>query len=197
MKLAKSIPGKFLVLALAAAIVAAAAASVADAKEKSETSKKAEKGERSEKMLTVTSSAFGSGEKIPKKYSGEGEDISPPLSWSGAPEGTKEFAIICDDPDAPMAEPFVHWVAYNISADRTSFEEGKSQGATDGKNDFGKTGYGGPMPPPGHGVHHYHFKVYALDTNLGLEPGITKKELLDAMEGHILAEGELVGTYER
>lgn len=197
MKLLKSTSGKLLAFVPAAVFIAMTAFCATGAEENSETSKKAEKGEGSEKMLTVTSSAFGSGEKIPKKYTGEGENISPPLAWSGAPEGTKEFAIICDDPDAPMAEPFVHWVAYNIPAERTSFKEGKAGGATEGVNNFGKTGYRGPMPPPGHGVHHYHFKVYALDANLGLKPGITKKELLEAMEGHILAEGELVGTYER
>ncbi|MCF8110861.1 MAG: YbhB/YbcL family Raf kinase inhibitor-like protein [Desulfobacteraceae bacterium] len=148
-------------------------------------------------MLTVKSQAFAYGEKIPKKYTGEGQDVSPPLSWQGIPEGAKEFALICDDPDAPTKEPFVHWVAYNISPERNSFEEGSAQGATMGKNDFGQTGYNGPMPPPGHGVHHYHFKVYALDTALNAEPGITKKELIRAIKGHVLAEGELVGIYER
>ena len=148
-------------------------------------------------MITVTSSAFNPGAKIPRKYTGEGEDVSPPLAWSGAPADTKEFALICDDPDAPRPEPWVHWVLYGIPADRNSLPEGNAGGADEGKTSFGKIGYGGPMPPPGHGVHHYYFKVYALDQPLELGPGATKERLLEAMAGHVLAEGELVGTYER
>ena len=147
--------------------------------------------------LEVKSSAFSNGGAIPRKYTGEGEDVSPPLSWSNVPEGTKEFALICDDPDAPRPTPWVHWVLYKISASVRELAEGSSGGAREGRNDFGNTGYGGPMPPPGHGVHHYHFKVYALDTELDLPPGATKEQLLGAMKGHVLAEGELVGTYER
>jgi len=195
--LLKSNPGKPLVFVLATALVVITASGLAGGVGNSETSREAGKGKKGGKTLVVTSFAFGDGERIPRKYTGEGENVSPPLSWSGAPEGTEEFALICDDPDAPMAEPFVHWVVYNIPAERGHFEEGKARGATEGKNGFGKIGYGGPMPPRGHGVHHYHFRVYALDTKLGLKPGVTKKELLGAMRGHVLAEGELVGTYER
>ena len=147
--------------------------------------------------LTVTSSAFKAGERIPKKYTGEGADVSPPLSWSGAPAGTQEFALICDDPDAPTPKPWVHWVVYKIPADRPALGEDGAGGALEGRNGWPRMGYGGPMPPPGHGVHRYYFKVYALDQPLGLKPGATKEELVAAMEGHILDQGELVGTYER
>ncbi len=147
--------------------------------------------------IQVTSSAFEPGGAIPRKHTGEGQDVSPALTWTGLPEGTREIALICDDPDAPRPEPFVHWVVYKIPADRTGFPEGSTQGALEGQNDFGQTGYGGPMPPRGHGVHHYHFKVYALDTELEVGAGLTKDQLLEAMEGHVLDEGELVGTYER
>lgn len=147
--------------------------------------------------LHVTSTAFEPGQSIPQKYTGEGPDVSPQLSWSGAPDGTAAFAVICDDPDAPTATPWVHWVLYHIPADRTSLAEGDRAGATEGKTDFGHARYGGPMPPKGHGVHHYHFKVYALDRDVDLGPGATKDELLAAMEGHVLAQGELLGTYER
>ncbi len=148
-------------------------------------------------MIALTSSAFEAGERIPKKYSKEGENVSPPLSWSGAPEGTKELALICDDPDAPRPEPWVHWVLYKIPAETAALAEGESGGALEGKTSSGRAGYGGPMPPQGHGVHHYHFKIYSLDRPLELEAGADKKSVLRAMQGRVLAEGELVGTYER
>jgi len=156
-----------------------------------------EKREVKVEMLNVTSPVFGAGQRIPRKYTGEGENVSPALSWSGAPEGTRQFALICDDPDAPRPEPWVHWVLYGIPPEVTDLAEGSSGGAMEGKNSSGRTGYHGPMPPPGHGTHHYHFKVYALDRPVHLPPGATKKELLEAMKGHVLAEGETVGTYER
>jgi Raf kinase inhibitor-like YbhB/YbcL family protein len=147
--------------------------------------------------IEVSSPAFEPGGAIPRKHTGEGEDVSPALTWTGVPDETKEIALICDDPDAPTPAPWVHWVVYKIPADRTGLPEGDTQGALEGKNDFGGTGYGGPMPPRGHGVHRYHFKVYALDTELEVAAGLTKERLLKAMEGHVLAEGELIGTYER
>jgi Raf kinase inhibitor-like YbhB/YbcL family protein len=147
--------------------------------------------------IQVSSQAFEPGGAIPKKYTGEGQDVSPPLAWSGLPEGTRELALVCDDPDAPTAKPFVHWVLYKIPADRSGLPEGDARGALEGENDFGGTGYGGPMPPRGHGTHRYRFKVYALDAELEVVAGLTKDELLRAIEGHVLAEGELVGTYER
>jgi Raf kinase inhibitor-like YbhB/YbcL family protein len=158
--------------------------------------------------LTVTSTAFADGQRIPKKYSGEGEDLSPALAWTGVPEGTRELALICDDPDAPQPEPWMHWVIYKIPAGVTALREGiprepqltDPRGALQGKNSWPKgetIGYRGPMPPPGHGVHHYHFRVYALDVELAVKAGLDKKALLKAMEGHILAEGRLTGTYQR
>ena len=147
--------------------------------------------------IEVSSPAFESGATIPKRHTGEGEDVSPPLRWSSLPQGTKEIALICDDPDAPTQKPFVHWVAYKIPADRRGLPEGSTEGALEGINDFGGVGYDGCMPPRGHGVHHYHFKVYALETELDAPAGLSKDELLAAIEGHVLDEGELVGTYER
>ncbi len=158
--------------------------------------------------ITLTSTAFQHGQSIPKKHTRDGEDVSPPLIWEGAPDGTKELALICDDPDAPTRQPWVHWLIYKIPPATKSLPEGvaagarpdKPTGALQGRNSWssGRTiGYRGPAPPPGHGVHHYHFKLYALDTEMRLNPSIDKKALLDAMRGHILAEGELIGTYER
>ena len=147
--------------------------------------------------IEVSSPAFEAGATIPKKHTGEGQDISPPLRWSSLPQGTKEIAIICDDPDAPTQKPFVHWVIYKIPADQKGLPEDGIEGALEGTNDFGRRGYDGCMPPQGHGVHHYHFKVYALDTELDAPMGLSKDELLAAMRGSILDQGELVGTYER
>jgi len=147
--------------------------------------------------IEVSSPAFEPGGSIPRKHTGEGQDVSPALRWSGLPEETKEIALICDDPDAPRTEPWVHWVVYKIPAERTGLPEGGAQEALEGNNDFGAQGYGGPMPPRSHGVHHYHFKIYALDAELEAVAGLTKDRLLEAIEGHILDEGELIGTYER
>lgn len=155
--------------------------------------------------MTLKSTAFSNNEPIPKKHTGDGEDVSPPLTWSGHPDGVKEFALICDDPDAPTPEPWVHWVLYKIAADTTSLPENIEKkesppippGAKQGRNSFHKIGYGGPAPPKGHGVHHYHFKLYALDTAIEISGTADKKRLLSAIKGHVLAEGELVGTYER
>lgn len=156
--------------------------------------------------LTVRSTAFEAGQAIPKKFTGEGEDASPALSWSGVPGGTVEFALIMDDPDAPRAEPWVHWVIYKIPADATGLPEGvagsetltEPAGALQGKNSWpsDNIGYRGPMPPPGK-PHHYHFKLYALDVALDVGPGLEKTALLARLKGHILAQGELIGTYQR
>ncbi len=147
--------------------------------------------------ITIRSQAFDPGGAIPKKYTGEGEDVSPPLTWENVPPQAKELVLICDDPDAPRAEPWVHWVVYKIPASSTGLPEGSAAGAREGKNDFGRIGYGGPMPPRGHGVHHYHFKLYAVDTEVNLPRGATKDQVLKAIEGHIVGQGELIGTYER
>jgi Raf kinase inhibitor-like YbhB/YbcL family protein len=147
--------------------------------------------------IEVSSPTFEQGATIPKRYTGEGQDVSPPLRWSGLPQATKEIALICDDPDAPTQKPFVHWVLYKIPADSRGLPEGGTEGALEGKNDFGRRGYDGCMPPRGHGVHHYHFKVYALNTELDAPAGLSKDDLLAAMEGCILDQGELIGTYAR
>jgi Raf kinase inhibitor-like YbhB/YbcL family protein len=155
--------------------------------------------------IVVESSAFAQNAPIPAKYTGDGDDVSPPLKWSKLPEGVMELALIADDPDAPSPEPWVHWVMYKIPAKASELKEniekagqpGDPAGSMQGKNSFGRTGYGGPAPPPGHGLHHYHFKVYALREPLEAKPGLTKKELLELMKGRVLAQGELVGTYER
>ncbi|RME80238.1 MAG: YbhB/YbcL family Raf kinase inhibitor-like protein [Methanobacteriota archaeon] len=138
-------------------------------------------------------SVFGNNERIPTKYGCEGEDVNPELEVSGIPEEAKSLAIIMDDPDAPGGT-WVHWVAWNIPIG--NIEEGTRAGVK-GKNSWGKLGYGGPCPPRGHGIHHYHFKVYALDSQLTLAEGTTKEELLKAMEEHIVGEAELVGLYSR
>jgi len=150
--------------------------------------------------MEIKSSAFGSGEMIPAKYTCDGADFSPQLEWSGSPAGTKSFALICDDPDAPMGT-WVHWVIYDIPPTATMLAEGITRekdlpgGGTQGINDFRKIGYGGPCPPGG--THRYFFKLYALDSELGLKPGVTKDQLLKAMRGHILGEAQLMGTYRR
>ena len=138
-------------------------------------------------------SVFNNMDRVPVKYTCEGEDVSPPLEVLGIPEGAKSLAVIMDDPDAPVGT-WVHWVVWNLPVE--NIEEGSSKGVK-GKNSWGRLGYGGPCPPPGNGVHRYFFKVYALDAELGLGEGASKEELLKAMEGHILAKAELVGTYSR
>ncbi|MGE0822072.1 MAG: YbhB/YbcL family Raf kinase inhibitor-like protein [Candidatus Binatia bacterium] len=147
--------------------------------------------------MQLTSAAFATSEWIPEKYTGEGHDVSPPLSWTGIPKDTKELALICDDPDAPTPQPWVHWVAYRISPDTDGLPENADGSFAHGQNDFGQLGYGGPMPPEGHGIYHYFFRLYALDKSLNVSPGLTKEQLLGLMKDHILAEAELVGLYER
>jgi len=146
--------------------------------------------------IQLSSSAFDEGEPIPVKYTCDGEDVSPPLRWSGVPAGTRSLALIADDPDAPRGT-FVHWILFGIPPQTTELVEGQQlSGVAQGRNDFGRTGYGGPCPPRGN-PHRYFFKLYALDTDLQLPPGATKQDLLRAMEGHIIAEGQLMGVYQR
>ena len=148
--------------------------------------------------MEVTSSAFQAGQTIPNKYTCEGADISPPLQWSGVPGGVKGLALICDDP----VGTWVHWVLYDLPITATDLAENVPaletlpSGAKQGVNDFNRVGYGGPCPPPGK-PHRYYFKLYALDAALLLKPRATKQELLRAMDGHILAEARLSGTYQR
>ncbi len=151
--------------------------------------------------IEVTSPAFLAGETIPKHYTGDGADQSPPLHWSAPPTRTKSIALICDDPDAPRGD-WVHWVLFNLPAEARELAEGGpttetlASGAKQGKNDFGKIGYGGPAPPKGK-PHRYFFKLFALAVTVDLPPGATKAELEKAMKGHILAEGTLMGHYQR
>lgn len=151
--------------------------------------------------MQLRSGAFRPGGAIPAKHTGEGEDVSPELSWSDAPSVTRAFAVICHDPDAPLVSPggtygFVHWVLYNIPASVSRLEEGTAE-HTAGKNDMGKVGYNGPMPPEGHGPHHYYFWVLALGDDTPLEPGLTLWELLRKIEPKVLGMNRLIGTYQR
>jgi len=151
--------------------------------------------------LEVTSTAFKDGDRIPVKYTGDGDDISPPLNWSHGTGNISEFAIICDDPDAPSGV-FTHWVIYGIPGGYTGLPDGVPQVAElddrsmQGKNSFGNIGYNGPAPPKGK-PHHYNFTVYALDAKMDLPSGITKSQLLAAMKGHVIAQGTLTGLYAR
>jgi Raf kinase inhibitor-like YbhB/YbcL family protein len=145
--------------------------------------------------LEIKSDAFANGQSIPAKYSCTGRNISPALTWGNAPAGTQSFALIVDDPDAPMGT-WVHWVVFNIPSTTTGLEESADTGAVSvGKNSSGKMSYDGPCPPSG--THRYFFKLYALDSILSLSPGATKEQLLGAMKGHILAQGELMGTFSK
>ncbi len=151
--------------------------------------------------LELTSTAFANGKEIPKEHTCDGADRSPPLTWRGAPGGTKAFALIADDPDAPVGT-WVHWVIYDLPGDRTELpggvppEESSGGGAKQGLNDFRKVGYGGPCPPPGK-PHRYSFRLYALDAPSGLGPRARKADVLKAIEGHVLGQVELMGTYRR
>ncbi len=156
--------------------------------------------------LTVTSPTLVAGQPVPKQHTADGENISPAIAWTGAPATTRSFALICDDPDVPIPGGFVHWVIYNIPASAAGLPENipidpaasmpaAIAGAVQGLSGFKRPIYRGPAPPPGK-PHHYHFTVYALDV-AGLGPGLTKTQLVEAMQGHIVAQGELVATYER
>jgi len=150
--------------------------------------------------LKLTSTAFEEGGMIPAKYTCDGENVSPPLAWSGVPETARTLALVADDPDAPRGT-WVHWVVYRIPAaekglpENVPARETLDGGARQGTNDFKKTAYGGPCPPSG--THRYFFKLYALDAELNLPPGVSKEELLKAAEGHVVAEGQLMGRYQR
>jgi Raf kinase inhibitor-like YbhB/YbcL family protein len=159
-------------------------------------------------LISLRSDAFPEGTTIPAKYTCDAENISPPLSWSGEPIKAKSFVLICDDPDAPVGT-FTHWLVYNLPPQLTELPEGlppretvpltlpdgSTRDALQGKNDFGKIGYGGPCPPGG--THHYIFRLYAMDSMLAVKPGASRAGLLTAMKGHILAQGRLMGTYSR
>ncbi|HTR20184.1 MAG TPA: YbhB/YbcL family Raf kinase inhibitor-like protein [Gemmatimonadales bacterium] len=153
--------------------------------------------------FTLSSTAFAPGAAIPEKHTCDGPDVSPALAWAGAPPNTKAYALIADDPDAP-AGIWVHWVLFNVPGKTTGLPQALSKmdtpievpGALHGKNDFGRNGYGGPCPPPGK-PHRYVFKLYALDTPLALKAGVRKKDVEHAMQGHVLATAQLLGSYGR
>ena len=150
--------------------------------------------------LTIKSSAFEAEGMIPSKYTCDGADISPPLEWTGVPDDAESLVLISDDPDAP-GKTWVHWVLFNLPPEVSSLKEDMPKdktldnGAVQGVTDFGRNGYGGPCPPGG--THRYFFKLYALDTTLDLGPSAKKRDVINAMEGHVLAEGQLMGKYAR
>jgi Raf kinase inhibitor-like YbhB/YbcL family protein len=156
-------------------------------------------------MMTLTSKDFKDGDEMPRRFTGEGEDRNPSLEWSDVPMGTREFAIVCEDPDAPGETPYVHWVMYGIPGATRSIPEGLPSlpafdlpiRAKQGTNSAGTTGYEGPMPPKGHGWHHYHFRLYALDRELKLRAGLSSEELAVYLSGHVLAETVFTGKYKR
>ena len=155
--------------------------------------------------LILRSPAFSDGQPIPRRHTGDGEDLSPPLSWSGVPARAVRLALIVDDPDAPTDRPWVHWVIYNLPADEQGLVEGippvpkpaSPAGAVQGKNSWGTVGYRGPAPPRGHGTHHYIFRLFALNEDLDLPEGLDKEGLLAAIQDHVLTEAGLTGTYHR
>jgi Raf kinase inhibitor-like YbhB/YbcL family protein len=151
--------------------------------------------------LQISSPAFRDGDRIPVNCTADGTNVSPELRWGGAPPNVQSFALICEDPDAPRGT-WTHWALFNIPANKTTYAEGVPaekelpDGARQGQNDFGKIGYGGPSPPKGPD-HRYYFKLYALDTKLELTAGATRAQVLAALKGHVLAEGQLMGHYGR
>lgn len=152
--------------------------------------------------LQIESPAFSDGDLIPRKYAAVGDNVSPPLHFSNIPPGTRELALIVDDPDAPRAEPFTHWVVYKIPPTMTDFPEAAGGAShtgqlVEGRNDAQTNGYFGPKPPPGHGPHHYHFRLFALDRELQPQPHHSKQSLVVAMSGHILDKADLTGVFEQ
>ena len=145
--------------------------------------------------IQLSSPAFSAGMTIPRKYTCDGENVSPPLEWSGVPDGAQALGLIASDPDAPSGT-WVHWVLYNLPGSLTNLQEGARGQGSEGVNDFHKTGYGGPCPPRG-SQHRYIFTLYALDSDLQLKPGLKKSDLEKAMQGHILAQGQFMGKYSR
>ena len=148
------------------------------------------------KDLEISSPVFSALETIPKRYTSDGENVSPALQWSKIPPETKQLALICHDPDAPLPLGFTHWTLYNISPSVTEIAEGEGKKYTEGVNSAGSNGYTGPAPPSGHGVHHYYFWLYALNQSLDLAPGLSREQLLEAIADSVTAQARLVGTYQ-
>ena len=149
------------------------------------------------KDLEIISPVFSAHEAIPKRYTSDGENVSPPLQWSKIPPETKQLVLICHDPDAPLPFGFTHWTVYNIPSNVEEIAQGGGDNFTEGVNSAGGNGYTGPAPPEGHGVHHYYFWLYALNQSLDLAPGLSREELLDAIADLVTAQARLVGVYER
>ena len=147
--------------------------------------------------MKLSTDAFASGDRMPAQHSRERGDRSPPFVWRDVPEQADSLVLLCEDPDAPGDEPFVHWLVYDIPTDESSVPEGGPVPGIEGINGFGEQGYGGPRPPKEDGPHHYHFRLYAVDRVLGLPPGACRKDVVRAMEGHALAQAEWIGLYER
>ena len=147
--------------------------------------------------LGISSKAFEQHGKIPRKHAGDGENKSPPLAWKGVPNGARQLALVCFDPDAPLPNGFTHWVVYGIPPDASGIPEGGGGGFVQGLNGIGKQGYLGPAPPPGHGLHHYYFWLYALGDGPELRPNLSREDLMDAIADRVLVQARLVGTYER
>ena len=147
--------------------------------------------------LTLTSTWFEDGAPLPRRSSSEGDGVPPPLEWSEPPPETREFVLIVEDPDAPKPEPFVHWLVYDINPGTRALDAEGAKHAREGQNSLLRDGFTPAAPPRGHGVHHYHFQLFALDEPLALDKGEGKSRLVSHMEGHVIGFGELVGTYER
>jgi Raf kinase inhibitor-like YbhB/YbcL family protein len=147
--------------------------------------------------LEVSSTAFDPHGTMPDRHTDAGENVSPELSWHGVPDGTRQLALVCHDPDAPLPDGFAHWVVYGIPADATGIPEGGDAQLVEGRNDFGDRGWNGPAPPEGHGVHHYYFWLYALDTEIDAEADLTRAELLDRIRDHVIEQARVIGTCER
>ena len=155
--------------------------------------------------LKILSPAFSDGGEVPRRFTADGADVSPPLSWSGVPDAARELVLLMDDPDAPGRAPWVHWVLYKLAPRTCGLPEAVPEGAVStvvpgafqGRNGWGRLGYGGPAPPAGHGTHHYRFRLYALDMTLDVFHSLTRDAVWKAMTGHILEQAEWVGTYSR
>ncbi|HEY1957313.1 MAG TPA: YbhB/YbcL family Raf kinase inhibitor-like protein [Polyangiaceae bacterium] len=150
-----------------------------------------------ERTIVLSSPAFVDGESLPPSATKDGGGIPPELRWESVPAATQSLVLICEDPDAPLPEPFVHWLVYDIAPAEASIGPSNVSTAREGKNSNLKRGFTPAAPPAGHGVHHYHFQIFALDVTLGFAHGVGRRELVEAMSGHVLAWGELCGSYER
>jgi Raf kinase inhibitor-like YbhB/YbcL family protein len=148
------------------------------------------------KDLRINSSAFEPLTRIPDRYTSKGENVSPPIAWTGVPANTQQLALICYDPDAPLSRGFTHWLVYSIPPNVNAIDPGDGAKFMEGMNSIDSMGYTGPAPPPGHGVHHYYFWLYALDAKLDLAPGLEREQLLDRISAHIIEQARVVGIYE-